>query len=236
MSTVICESCGLANNAEAVFCTECGATLEIATHQPPMNKSDPFQALPGPRSFMRWGIYIGLTLVISSLVNLFPMFSFAFSTIFVLIFNMILRIPYSIYINQNFKDHRKLMNATHGYHLQPPDPSLMAVLYVLLPIIPMFIKYREFRDHLLKDHQNEDIVPFSPYAVTGIVFVLPFLFSYLLAGLFSFFIYSNFEFTFYLIIVFAFPIIALIYRLFAEYKWQKSMNTHIHNHIGFLSK
>lgn len=236
VSTVICQSCGVSNDAGAVFCTECGVTLEISSQQPLVNKVDPFQELPGLRSFLRWGIYILFIIVISSTVNLFLGSLFFVSSIIVIIVNMILRIPYAIYINQNFNDHRKLLHATHGYQLQAPDPSLMAVLYILIPIIPIFIKYREFRGHLLNDHQNEEIVPYSPFAVTGIIFVLPFLFSYLIARLFPFLIDSNFTFTFYLIIVFAFPIIVLIYRLFAEYKWQKSMNTHIHNHIGFLSK
>ena len=149
---------------------------------------------------------------------------------------MILRIPYAFYINQNFMDHKKLINTTHGYHLQTPNPSLMAVLYVLLPIIPMFIKYRDFRGHLLKDHQNENIVPYSPFAVVGIIFALPFLFSYLFTGLFSFFISSNISFTIYAVISFALPLIILIYRILAEYKWQKSMNMHIQNHLVFLSK
>lgn len=236
VSTVICQSCGLSNDAEAIFCTECGVTMEIASQQPPVNKIDPFQELPRPRSFVRWGIYTIVVLVLSYFISLFLGVFFFASQIFVIFVNMILRIPYAIYINQNFKDHRKLLNATHGYHIRPPDPALMAILHVLLPIIPTFIKYREFRGHLLKDHQNEENVPHSPYAVVGIIFVLPFLFSYLFVGLFSFFINSEFSFTTYIIISFSIPLIILVFRIFAEYKWQKSMNMHIQNHLGYLSK
>lgn len=234
VSTVICQSCGVSNDAGAVFCTECGVTLEISSQQPLVNKVDPFQELPGPRSFIGWGIYTVVILVISFFASLFLGFFFFTSSVVLIIFNMLLRIPYAVYINQNFTDHKKLLNTTHGYQIQIPNPQLMVVFYILLPIIPIFIKYREFRGHLLREHQDEVVLPYSPYTVTGIIYGLPFLFNNLLSR----FIQNSLdiELSFFILFSLISPIIILIYRIMAEYKWQKSMNTHIHNHIGFLSK
>lgn len=228
MSAFICQSCGLTNDAGAVHCTECGLTTEILNHQPLTNKVDPFQELPILRNFRGWGIYVITSLIIIILVILSE------SIFVIILFSTLQRIPYVFYIIQNFADHKKLLNTTHGYHLQSPNPKHMGVLYFFLPIIPMFIKYRELRTHLRKDHQGEVVNPSSPYFIVGLLYIFPILYYFTLyrIGL----IFIAFSYIFIILSIFGPTIIIFSYRLFAEYKWQKSMNQHIQNHLNFLSK
>ena len=230
MSITICPSCGISNDAGAVYCTECGITLDTASPQPENRKVDPFQELPRPRRFLGWGIYIILSYLLTSFSPLFIVF--VFSATIGIVLNMLTRVPYAFYIYNNFTDHEKLIQSTHGYHVKTQNPMIMAILFIPLPIISIFLKFREFRTHLLEDHKNETVIPFSEFTVTGLIYVLPFVLNTLLGVIFLRFLRSESLILF--LTIFITGILLTIFKLISEYLWQKSLNIHIQNHIQYL--